>query len=163
MVVFDRDVLKSLLLDFFRQDKWFGINAVSQINTITICVDENYCPIPKKIISDVISGNPQLFSYSPDIVEGEFFDCDDFALQLKATVTSNLRLRGLLNKKVVYPPAIGFILDQYHAINFFISQKKQDDLVVNIIDTSKPNAKPVENAVDAKDLFNTMPMRLIYV
>jgi hypothetical protein len=98
----------------------------------------------------------------PNLEGAEIADCDDFALQMKATLTALRRTENLAQGSDRSPPAIAIVVADQHALTAFITANGAD-LALALADASDPT-RPISDAPDdATRLFKYEPaIQLIY-
>ena len=139
-----------------------GIQDLPSGRLITIMVDEEYSTVTRIQIKGTMRTNP-LLSPSNAKPGDELVDCDDFALQLKAAVTSRVRLENQTTGTYSPPPAIGIIFTMYHALSVFVTSDRNGGTVAMLADASDPNQPITSNPTEAATLLKTLPVRFIYI
>jgi hypothetical protein len=91
---------------------------IETFNTITIIADTSYLTTDSAWLREMAIHDPIL---SPSRYRRDIFDCDDYVLYLKTSVS----LYAANSKNITRPFAVGYILTKLHAFNFGIDENKR--------------------------------------
>lgn len=155
------DELPDLLYRFFREIPETGLTSKSAVRKKSLIVDNVYDLVNKEILRSVVIGNP-LLSFPVAMQGQEVLDCDDYALQLKAAMNSLGRNR-MLSGETVYPPAVGMVITQNHALNIVVTKWGESGKRVFLIDTMEESPKLESNKDACRSLLKLMPIKFIYI
>jgi hypothetical protein len=95
---------------------------------------------------------------NPDIADG-----DDYALQLKASLTALNRQKMISTGKIILPPAIGIVITKNHVVNLIICGNTADTISVFLIDPSMQKPTLVNDPDESALLLKTLPVKIIYL
>jgi len=156
------DSLIPLLLDFFKAIPDCGIRDLADIKRVSILVDNTYSSLKKAEVMSMLKSNLLLIGEAEAIDNSELFDCDDYALQLKASLTALYRTKRL-QTETVSPPAVGIVITQNHAVNIVLCESSTSELEILLVDPSIKTPKMVSDASASAQLLRTLPISLIYM
>lgn len=157
-----KDNLIPLLRDFFRPIPDCGINNLADIRRVSILVDNIYSPLKKTEITSTLKSNPLLSGDAEATDKSELFDCDDYALQLKSSLTALYRsMRRSGNS--VSPPALGVVITQNHALNIVLCETGNARLAFFLVDPSLKSPRMVSDPSASLELLKVLPISLIYI
>lgn len=151
-----------LLCDFFKAIPYCGITDLALTEEFSVLVDDVYCTLKKTEIMSMLNSSPLLVGSAEISDNSDLFDCDDYALQLKASLTALFRAKRLL-ADTIYPPAIGIVITQNHALNIVLCESNNSDLEIFLVDASLDTPKMVSNPSASSVLLRTLPIKLIYI
>lgn len=157
-----KDSLIPLVRDFFSAIPDSGIKTIPDAERISTLADNSYSALQKSDIVSTLKSNPLLVSAAESSNNSELFDCDDYALQLKASLTGLFRTKRLSNK-IIAPPAVGIIITQNHALNIVFCESSNASPELFLVDPSLKSPKLVSESPAASNLLKTLPVKLIYI
>lgn len=152
-----------LIRDFFKEISDSGISSIPNVTRRSIIVDNQYSLVSKDEIMGVIKSNPLMITSSLIAGNNELFDCDDYALQLKALITALYRQRFLSGNAALFPPAIGIVITQSHAINLIITKSQNGRPILSLIDPSESSPAFLDNPSQSLQALKTLPVAMIYI
>ena len=156
--------LPSLIANFFCQIKNCGIKNQREALIKSTLVDNSYSVLKKTDIANMLKSNLLLIGQAESLINSDLFDCDDYALQLKSSLTALFRTQRLLSSNSsIFPPAVGIVITQNHAINIVICESINNKPEVFLIDASLASPKLIDDPLDSARLLKTMPISLIYI
>lgn len=155
------DEIPELLYRFFREIPETGLTTKSAVRKKSLIVDNLYSLVDKEILKSVVIGNP-LLNFPASMQGQEVLDCDDYALQLKAAMNS-LGRQSVLSGELVYPPAVGMVITQNHALNIVVTKWGENGKRVFLIDTMVESPKLEANKDACRSLLKLMPIKFIYI
>lgn len=155
------DEIPGLLYRFFREITETGFNSLTAVRKNILIVDNAYQLVDKDLLRSVIIANP-LLNFPATMQGQEVLDCDDYALQLKTSMNS-LNRQSILSGQAAYPPAIGMVITQNHALNVVISKWGENGKRVFLIDTMSESPKLVSNKDECRSLLKLMPIKFVYI
>jgi len=154
--------VKSLIFGFFSKIEYSGIESVDQANDIACLVDDVYTTVKQSEVIGTIKASPLLVGVAESLDGTELFDCDDYALQLKASLTALYRTKRKTDDRI-QPPAIGIIVSKSHALNVVICESTDNKPSLFLIDPSVKYPKLMSDPDSAATLLQTLPVVLIYM
>jgi hypothetical protein len=154
------DEIPGLLHRYFREIPEAGFSSLTAVRKKSLIVDNVYELVDKDTLNSVVVANP-LLSYPANMQGQEVLDCDDYSLQLKASMNSLNRQRVLAGQ-ATYPPAVGMVITQNHALNVIISRWGESGKRVFVIDTMLESPKLVSNKDECRTLLKLMPIKFVY-
>lgn len=159
------ETVAEALLAFFRSIPDCGIASKPDVFTRCRIVDNVYQPVKQQEVLEIIRTNPSMVLHAGASGSSELTDCDDYALQLKATLTGLYRNKLLAGEDVVFPPAIGIVLTQNHALNLIICESAVSDhgVEVLLIDPSEAQPRFSSDPTSSQSALQTLPVSLIYI
>lgn len=157
-----KDSLIPLIRDFFRVLPDSGIKTLVDAQRVSTLVDNSYAALKKSDIISTLKSNPLLVGAAEPTNESELFDCDDYALQLKASLTGLYRTKRLLNE-IISPPAVGIVVTQNHALNIVFCESGNALPECFLVDPSQKSPKLVNESSASSNLLKTLPVSLIYI
>lgn len=161
MELVDAGRLQALVVDLFSRVPGSGLESASGQDRCILLVDNVYAPVTRTDVDRIARADPLLVP-APENAQGELDDCDDYALHMKAALTTLFRQRRAASAADFGPPAVGIVISEVHAVNAFVSMVN-GDATLFLIDTSRPN-RPVTKEPDqvAALLLQRPAVRLIY-
>lgn len=157
-----KDSLIPLIRDFFSAIPSSGIVTLPDTRRISALVDNSYSALKKSDIIGTLKSNPLLAGAAESFNDSELFDCDDYALQLKASLTGLFRTRRL-SIKTISPPAVGIVITQNHALNIVFCESSNASPELFLVDPSLKSPKLVSESSASSNLLKTLPVSLIYI
>jgi hypothetical protein len=157
-----KDSLIPLLRDFFKAIPDCGIKTLVDTRRVSVLVDNTYSVLKKAEIMGMLKSSPLLAGAAEGSENSELFDCDDYALQLKASLTALFRTKRLL-VRMVAPPAIGVVITQNHALNIVLCESNDAGSEILLVDPSLKSPKMVSDPSASSELLKTLPISLIYI
>lgn len=154
----DEAALLRLVHRFFRRVPDSGIRTALHARRKTVVVDAYYLPVAKATVDRVMRSNPLLI---PAGSETEVSDCDDYALQVKATITSLRRQENLLEGRNEPPPAVGIVITGTHALTAFVGTQDGEPYLA-LADASRSERPIVTEPAAAVPILGEPPVRLLY-
>lgn len=158
-----REVIPRLILNFFNEIPDSGIQEIDVAEARSLRVDNAYKTVSKSEVKRVIETNPLIVPPIQNQPNPDIADCDDYALQLKASLTALNRQKMISTGKIILPPAIGIVITQDHVINLVICGNTADTIGVFLIDPSMQKPKLVNEPDESALLLKTLPVRIIYM
>ena len=156
-----KEALPMMLRDFFKTIPDSGITTISNVRRRSVIVDNIYNTVSPDEILGIINSNPLLVTNSQLNVDNELSDCDDYALQLKALTTALYRQR-MLSDETLFPPAVGIIITQNHALNLVLTES-DDGIRLSVIDPSETNPAFLDDPLQCQQALKVLPISLIYI
>jgi hypothetical protein len=156
------EIIPRLLRDFFKKIPDSGIKTITNAKRRSVIVDNTYSPVTQSEILEIIKSNPLLVPNSQVTVNNELSDCDDYALQLKASTTALYRQRMLANDRL-FPPAVAIVITQSHALNLVITESEGGDPTPSIIDPSETEPIFLDDPKQGSHALGILPIKLIYI
>ena len=156
-----KEALPMVFRDFFKMVPDSGITSISNARRRSVIVDNKYSAVTRNEILEIIKTNPLLVPNTQPNETNELNDCDDYALQLKALTTALYRQR-MLAGEVLFPPAVGIVVTQNHALNLVITAS-QKELELSIIDPSETNPTFLNDPAQCQQVLKTLPISIIYI
>jgi len=157
-----KDNLIPLIRDFFNAIPDCGIKTLTDVRRVSVLVDNSYSSLKKAEIISMINSSPLLVGAAEMSTDSELFDCDDYALQLKASLTALFRTKRLLTGTIA-PPAVGIVITQKHALNIVICESSNAKPEIFLVDPSLKSPKMVSDSSASSELLKTLPVSLIYI
>lgn len=159
-----KEELFQVFLQFFSS---IGFHReASTLRQKLVMVDNFYRAVDGDDMSAAIQSNP-LLQHPPRSTGSsrslELSDCDDFALQFKASITSLYRHRALYTEEVIPPPAVGILLSKNHALNIIYAKPPNGELGVFMIDTMLENKSPVNDTESCAAIMRRTGLKMIYI
>ncbi|MFQ2301072.1 hypothetical protein ACK32U_15105 [Aeromonas dhakensis] len=154
--------LYPLLRDFFKAIPDSGIKTIPNANKISRVVDNIYSTVTKSEIINTIKTNPLFIVNNSLPKNAEIADCDDYALQLKSSITSLYRARSKIGNMLA-PPAVGIVITQNHALNIVLCQTSENSYELFLIDPSSENPQFINDIENSLLALKTLPISLIYI
>lgn len=158
-----KESIPNMLRDFFKTIPDSGITTITHAMKRSIVVDNKYSPVSQKEILGIIKSNPLLVASSLVDANDELIDCDDYALQLKALATTLYRQRMLSGSVTLFPPAIGIIITQNHALNLVVTESKESNPELSLIDPSEKSPRFLNNPAQCAQALKILPIAMIYI
>jgi len=158
-----REMVPRLILDFFKEIPDSGIRSISVAKRKTVRVDNAYNTVSKSEVKRIIETNPLIVPPIQNQTNPEIADCDDYALQLKASLTALNRQKMISTGKIILPPAIGIVIAQSHVVNLVICGNTADTISVFLIDPSMQKPTLVNDPDESALLLKTLPVKIIYL
>tara|TARA_R110000868_G_scaffold17494_8_gene76674 strand:+ start:804 stop:1295 length:492 start_codon:yes stop_codon:yes gene_type:complete len=163
--MFNRSDVTSKLFKFFVSISLYKFDNTEHQNHFTsrlVIVDGRYSSIEITTIEAMLISNPLLQSVP---IGQEINDCDDFALQVKSSITSLVRQRAVQQHATLFPPAVGILLTPRHALNIIICHQDNDptNFGVFLLDAMKPGKGLISSPKEAKELMLQPEISLIYI
>lgn len=158
-----KDSLPKLIRDFFKKIPDSGIKSISNARRRSVIVDNIYSTTSQAELLGVIKTNPLLVPYSQRSDNNELVDCDDFALQLKASITALYRQKMLTTNLPIFPPAVGIVVSQNHALNLMISNTETGSIEIYLIDPSSDSPTFINDAEQSAEALKMLPIDMIYI
>jgi len=158
-----REVIPRLILNFFNLIPDSGIQEIDVAEARSLRVDNSYKTVSKSEVKRVIETNPLIVPPIQNQTNPDIADCDDYALQLKASLTALNRQKMISTGKIILPPAIGIVITQNHVVNLVICGNTADTIGVFLIDPSMQKPKLVDDPDESALLLKTLPVRIIYM
>ena len=155
--------IKQLLEDFFAEIPDSGIESEVDVDERSVIVDSFYTPVTEAEVFEVLRTNPLLVPPQTDHSPGELFDCDDYALQFKASITALYRQKKLVGNIELHPPAVGIVISQKHALNIGVFEAESDEPRIFIIDPSAPVPVMLKDPQSSIEALKMPPIKLIYI
>lgn len=157
-----KDQLIPFIRDFFSAISDCGIRNLADTRRVSVLVDNTYVALRKSEIMSMLKSSPLLVGAAERLDNSELFDCDDYALQLKASLTALFRAKRLLDDTIA-PPAIGIVITQNHALNIVLCGSSDSDLAIFLVDPSLKSPQLVNDPTASSGLLKTLPITLIYI
>lgn len=158
---------EELFLQFAQFFSTIGFQReISTFRQKIVMVDNFYRAVDSDDMSAVIQANPLLQhppTYNDSRRSHELSDCDDFALQFKASITSLYRHRALYTEEVIPPPAVGILLSKNHALNIIYAKAPTGELGVFMIDTMLESKAPVNDTESCAAIMRRTGLKMIYI
>lgn len=154
--------LIQLIHDFFGVIPDCGIKNLTDARRISVIVDNSYSTLKKGEIISTLKSTPLLAGEAELSNNSELFDCDDYALQLKATLTGLYRTKRLLTGMIA-PPAVGIVITQNHALNIVVCESNGANPEIFLVDPSVKSPKLIGDPSASLELLKTLPVSLIYL
>ena len=126
-------------------------------------VDNAYNTVLKSEVTTTIKTNPLIASPIQGQDNPEIADCDDYALQLKASLTALYRQKMINTGKVILPPAIGIVITQNHVVNLVFWANPDSTVGVFLIDPSVQKPVLVSDSGESAALLKTLPVKMVYL
>lgn len=160
MTEINSDTILSLIVDFFSKVPGSGIDDIVSAGNKCIFVDTSYSSVAKAEVDRIMKSDPSMV---PPAVDGtELGDCDDYALQVKATLTSLRRTQNIIQGGDKSPPAIAIVVAEQHALTAFITGS-EGNLSLVLADASVKSQPISDDPGDATELLKYNPIiKLIY-
>lgn len=158
-----KDKIPRLVSDFFKKIPDSGINSITSARQKSVLVDNTYSLVFKNEIQNIIRTNPLIVPPIENHVNLEISDCDDYALQLKASLTALYRQNMINSGKIIMPPAIGIVITQNHAINIVLCRGSENSSKIFLIDPNEKNPVLTDDSEESASLLKTLPIRLLYL
>jgi len=158
-----REVIPRLILNFFNLIPDSGIQEIDVAEARSLRVDNSYKTVSKSEVKRVIETNPLIVPPIQNQTNPDIADCDDYALQLKASLTALNRQKMISTGKIILPPAIGIVITQNHVVNLVICGNTADTIGVFLNDPSMQKPKLVDDPDESALLLKTLPVRIIYM
>lgn len=158
-----KDEIPRLIFDFFRAIPDSGIQRISDARRKSIIVDNAYSFVSKVEINTIVKTNPLILPPIQDQDTPEIADCDDYALQLKASLTALYRQKMISTGKMILPPAIGIVITQNHALNLAICKAPQNTPSIFLIDPSLQKAFLTNDVDKSISLLKKLPVHIVYL
>ena len=158
-----RERVPRLILDFFKAIPGSGITSISIAKRKSVRVDNAYNTVPKSDVKKVIETNPLIMPPIQGQTNPEIADCDDYALQLKASLTALNRQKMISTGKIILPPAIGIVITQNHVVNLVVCGNSAEKVGIFLIDPSMQKPKLVNDSAEVASTLKTLPVKIIYL
>jgi hypothetical protein len=158
-----KDRAPRLILDFFKEIPGSGIRSISFAKRKSVIVDNAYDTVSKSEVKRIIETNPLIVPPIQSQTNLEIADCDDYALQLKASLTALNRQKMISTGTIVLPPAIGIVITQNHVVNLVICGNTADTTGIFLIDPSMQKPTLVNDPAESASLLKTLPVKIIYL
>jgi hypothetical protein len=159
----NKDSLPKLIRDFFKQIPDSGIKSLPDARKRTIIVDNKYITTSRTELLEVIRTNPLLVPGAQTNENDELTDCDDYALQLKTSITALYRQRKVTTNEQIYPPAVGVVLSQNHALNLVIIESETGSSEIYLIDPSIDSPTFINEPGQIAQALKLLPIKNIYI
>ena len=153
--------VRSLMADFFSSLGEYEVATMEDIQAKVVLVDDLYCTITADELRTFARGNPLMAP--PGAAKTQITDCDDYALQLKASATAHYRQRFVAGTAAAVSPAVAIVISGNHALNLFIEQNEQGKNSICFIDASSPDLPTTSDPVQAAQMMKQPPVKLIYM
>ena len=158
-----KDSLPTLIRDFFNKIPDSGIKSISSARRRSVVVDNLYTSVKETELFEAIRSNPLLVPRLPLNANNELIDCDDYALQLKASITALYRQKMLVTNISIFPPAVGIVITQNHALNIAICESEGGGPEVFIIDPSESSPILMNDPKVSAKALKILPVNMIYI
>lgn len=156
-----KETFPMVIRDFFKKIPDSGIKTILNARRKSIIVDNKYSAVSQNEILGIIKSNPLLVANSQMDENNELNDCDDYALQLKALTTALYRQR-MLSDGTLFPPAVGIVITQNHALNLVITES-EGGVKLSIIDPSETEPRFIDDPSQCLQAMKTLPIAMIYI
>ena len=158
-----KDSVQRFIYTFFKTIPNSGIRTLNQAGRKSILVDNVYSCVAKTEIENILQTNPLLIPPIQNQENPEIADCDDYALQLKASLTVLYRQKMISTGQIIYPPAVGIVITQNHALNIVICESLPDSQGIYLVDPSMREPYLTENVEESVSLLKILPINTIYL
>jgi hypothetical protein len=158
-----KDKIYKLLRDFFQRISGSGIKIIPDVYGRSVLADDVYNTVTQQEVMASINSNPLLVPNHSLSANEELFDCDDRALQLKASMMALYRQRALASNNRGYPPAIGMVFSMSHVLNIVVCEAANDGFEVFLIDPSQSSPAFINEPEQSAKALGTLPIQFIYI
>jgi hypothetical protein len=158
-----KDSLPKIIRDFFKKIPDSGIQSIPDAIERSVIVDNIYSTTNQTELLGIISANPLLVPHDQMSANIELLDCDDYALQLKASITALYRQKMVATNSPIYPPAVGIVITQNHALNLMISETETGSREVYLIDPSSDSPTFINDPEQSAQALKMLPIKMIYI
>lgn len=158
-----KDILPKLIRDFFKKIPDSGIKSLTDARKRTIIVDNMYSTTSQTELLEVIRANPLLVPGAQRNEDDELVDCDDYALQLKTSITALYRQKKIATNEQIYPPAVGIVISQNHALNLMILESETGSGEIYLIDPSSDSPTFTNDPEQSAQVLKLLPIKSIYI